>query len=395
MQILVNLSAAGVPIIEVLAMMEILVKEKHHASVSQVHAASDRRIFRASAYSPRCDSGDCRLSHWACLERAIVSGDVFAGANCVLSTPGDVDSFRFSANNGDTYQLVATTPGAVYPQNICLQLYDPSATMIFSGCSNTFAGMESVATDQKLTATGLYTMVVTEALSGTLDYGVSLERLHPVPTDAQELTLGKAVAGQITLADTPAFTFEGLTTGTYRVSATMTSGTYPVNLCFVAHSPEGSTAGAGCTNSFSGALSIQTSFMPAQDGAFLVLIYEEGYNLATDYTMTVSCLTGNCGSGFPPCTLKDKLSYDATTSTLTMNFTIGNSFKATWNAWLTYQDTMVPVFSELQPITVPPVATTKTTTLSQEGTVGILSTLTYPTSGITCSSWALAETGAP
>jgi hypothetical protein len=325
----------------------------------------------------------------------IVSGDVFAGANCVLSTPGDVDSFRFSANNGDTYQLVAATPGAVYPQNICLQLYNPSATVIFSGCSNTSGGVESVATDQKLTATGLYTMVVTEAVSGTLDYGVSLERLHPVPPDAQELTLGKAVAGQITLADTPAFTFEGLTTGTYRVSATMTSGTYPVNVCFVAYSPEGTTAGSGCTNSSGGVLSIQTSFMPAQDGAFLVLVFEEGYNLSTDYTMTVSCLTGNCGSGFPPCTLKDTLTYDATTSTLTMNFTTGNSFKATWNAWLTSQNSLVPVFSVSQPITVPPAAVTKTTTLSPEGNVGVLSTLTYPTVGVTCSSWALAETGAP
>src|ERR1700722_505830 len=63
---------------------------------------------------------------------AITSGDVFAGANCVLSTPGDVDSFRFSANNGDTYQLVAAMASGGYPQNICLQLLDPNGMSIFT-----------------------------------------------------------------------------------------------------------------------------------------------------------------------------------------------------------------------------------------------------------------------
>jgi len=263
----------------------------------------------------------------------IASGNVFAGANCVLSTPGDVDSFRFSANNGDTYQLVAAMASGGYPQNICLQLLDPNAKSIYSGCSNSQFGVLSVATDQSLTTSGFYTMVITEAVTGTLDYGVSLERLHPVPPDAQQLTLGKAQTGTITLADTPAFTFASLTTGTYRASATMTGTSYPVNLCIVVYDPDGTTAGPGCTNSQFGVVTVQTTVTPNKNGALLVLAYEEGYNLTTNYTMTVSCLAGKCGSGFPPCTLTDKLTYDAASSTLTMNFTVGNKYAgATWNA---------------------------------------------------------------
>jgi hypothetical protein len=74
---------------------------------------------------------------------------------------------------------------------------------------------------------------------------------------------------------------------------------------------------------------------------------------------------------FPPCTMSDTLAYNATTSTLTMKFTIGNNLgiSANWSAWLTYadpqgtnRDTMQTLFSALQPITDPPVAITKTLT---------------------------------
>ena len=329
----------------------------------------------------------------------VASGDVFAGTNCVLSTPGDVDSFRFSANNGDTYQLVAAMASGGYPQNICLQLLDPNAMSIFTGCSNSFGGVLSVVTDQKLTTTGFYTMVVTEFAAGTLNYGTSLERLNPVPPDAHQLTLGQAVTGDITpLTDSGAFTFEGLTTGTYRASATMTGSGYPTNLCISVYYPDGTSPSPGfwCTNSFGGVVTVETNFTPPQNGAILVLAYEEGNDLTTDYTLTVSCLAGKCGSGFPPCTLTDKLTYDVTSSTLTMHFTVGTNSAATWNAWLTYQNTMVPLFSVAQPVKVPPVAILKTyTALAPEGNVGVLSTLTTPTKGIACSSWAVAETGAP
>lgn len=103
---------------------------------------------------------------------------------------------------------------------------------------------------------------------------------------------------------------------------------------------------------------------------------------------------------YPACTLKDTATYNATTSTLTMDFTVGNKSAAAWSAWLTYadpqgtyQNTMETLFSVSQPITNPPKSITKTTSLPKEGTVGVLSTLTTPTKGIGCSSWVQINTG--
>ena len=102
---------------------------------------------------------------------------------------------------------------------------------------------------------------------------------------------------------------------------------------------------------------------------------------------------------YPTCTLKDTATYSATTSTLTMAFTVGNKAATTWNAWLTDQNTMISLFSVAQPITSPPgapVAITKTySSLSKEGKVGVLSTLTTPTGGIICSNWEQVSTGTP
>jgi hypothetical protein len=104
----------------------------------------------------------------------------------------------------------------------------------------------------------------------------------------------------------------------------------------------------------------------------------------------------------PPCTLSDAASYSATTSTLTMKFTIGNNLggPAIWNAWLTYADpqgtdpdTMQLLFSTLQPTTNPPKTITKSFGLPKEGTVGVLSTLSTAKKGIACSSWVQVMTG--
>jgi hypothetical protein len=96
-----------------------------------------------------------------------------------------------------------------------------------------------------------------------------------------------------------------------------------------------------------------------------------------------------------PCTLTDSLSYSSSSKTLTMKFTVGNIVATTWNIWLTYQNTLEQIFTGSQPITNPPVPITKTTTLSPEGTVGILSTLTTSTNGIYCSSYVQLNTGTP
>jgi hypothetical protein len=164
---------------------------------------------------------------------------------------------------------------------------------------------------------------------------------------------------------------------------------------------QATSAGSNCTEpGFVG--TIQIDVTPTTSSTVMAFLTVQSNDASLpSYSLEVSCLVGANGCLAPPppppCTLKDVASYSATTSTVTMNFTVGNTSAATWNAWLTYQNTMESpaLFSVSQPITNPPVVVTKTTSLAKEGKVGVLSTLTTPTGGIICASWVQIATGAP
>jgi len=333
---------------------------------------------------------------------AIASGDIYAGANCTLKSTTDVDSFVFGANSGDVWHfLVSGNNEAQFGIDICLTVYNPSASSIFSQCSDTNAKDFAVIKDLTLTATGVFTIVVSELTSGTLNYGLSLERLYTTPPDGQKIGLSQSLTGSLSPGeDSPAYAFLGATTGTYRASATIPKAVqFQNNLCMNVYSSLGASVGTGCTDTNAQGYTINIDFTPTQAGTYLALVYEAGFegSGSVNYSLEVSCLVGTC-TQFPPppCTLKDTATYNATTSTLTMNFTVGNTAAETWNAWLTYQNTMVNLFSTAQPITNPPKVVVKTkTALAKEGIVGVLSTLTTPTGGITCQSWVLVNTGKP
>src|SRR6266700_2391910 len=79
----------------------------------------------------------------------IASGNTFAGANCVLNTPGDIDGFTFSANAGNTYQFVLGYQGGF--TNVCLTLLDPNSTIIIpQTCTNSNA----IVLEKTLTTAG-------------------------------------------------------------------------------------------------------------------------------------------------------------------------------------------------------------------------------------------------
>jgi hypothetical protein len=341
----------------------------------------------------------------------IAIGEVYAGGNCNLFNDGDVDGFTFNGTSGDTYQLAtALSDGAV--TNICLTLYGPTFKVVYGPtCTNAFAytnATYSVVTDQKLTATGTYTIDIQEQSPGSTtpqNYGVSLEQVYPFPSYATQVPkLGESLAGDITpLTDANLFTFTSATTGEYEVTATLTSNPTQ-NICLTVYDPDGTTPGSGCTNAFAytnATYSFSVDFTPDETNPSMAFVAVDGNGGTQTYNLEVSCLVGYCPPPirtYPPCTLKDSLAYNASTSTLTMNFTVGNKYAATWNAWLTYQSTLVPIpgFPMSQPITNPPVPVTETYTgLGAEGTVGVLSTLTTSTGGITCSSWEQVNTGKP
>ena len=342
----------------------------------------------------------------------IALGEVFAGTNCTLKTDGDVDSFVFNGSKGETYQIaLAINDPSAASTDICLTLYSPSEVQIFSGCTvNDYPDYEtwSVVIDQTLTATGTYTMDVTEASSATTNYAVSVQRLFPFPQDAQPVPkLDQSVAGNIVAPTASnAFIFTGATTGKYEVSATVPASSQTPNLCMIVYTPGGTMVGTGavCTVNDYPDYEIWTAvidFTPPQDGTYMAFLYVEGNDTTVPYSLEVSCLVGNCPVPLVPVTAcTDALSYDSTTSTLTMDFTIGTPIAVIWDAWLVSANTAHfsgntthPLWSVSQPITEPETSVTKTEGVARVGRVGVLSIFTTPTEGITCSSWVTINTG--
>jgi hypothetical protein len=350
----------------------------------------------------------------------IALGEVFAGTNCNLYTDGDIDSFVFSGTKGGTYELAAAITSV--SQNICLTLIDPSFIKVFNGCTVIGGPVlaYSVVTYQQLNVSGTYTMEVTEPSSGKQNYAVSLQRLFPFPTYATAVPkFNDPLSGNIAQpTDTNFFTFPVATTGNYLVTGTLPNPTR--NVCGTLYFSNFTSAGTQCTSIGGPVISykFQFNFTPttAQAGTAMVAVQVDGNYATQIYTLEVSCVAGNCPSPppvtYPPCTLSDLLSYNASTSTLTMKFRVGNSLgsPANWSAWLTYADpqgtqvdTMQTLFSIAQPSqanSIPPKAITKTFTgLPKEGNVGVLSTLSTPhlstakTEGIACSSWVQINTG--
>jgi len=229
----------------------------------------------------------------------IVSGDVYAGIRCTLKTPGDNDSFVFGGNSGDTWQIVASHVAPANNNSVCLTLYDPNFSIVFpKTCTNPFAGQDSVVDSQTLTATGTYTVVISDTSGGVNYYAVSLERLNPFPPDAQNITLAQTVNGEIApISDQNVFAFKGYTTGEYQLSTSHTSAN-PPDVCMYLYSTGGtSSVQGGCTNTTAGADTIQFDLTPTQNGTYMVLINAKGNDGTLSYNFEVSCLVGNCPPG--------------------------------------------------------------------------------------------------
>lgn len=323
------------------------------------------------------------------------SGLTYFGPNCAISRTGDVDGFQFTAAAGDTWRIVAAL-GPSPSTNVCLTLLGPGVPppQIFSGCSSinypNFAN--SVGTTKTLTAAGTYTINVTEQGNAGITYGLSLERINPLPPDAIQLKLSQNVSSAVsTIAAQDAYRFYGATTGEYQITASVPSGATS-NVCFDIFQGATSVVSGACTSINYPNFRNSTSFLmtPQTTGTFLVVAYVSGNDGTQDYNLEVACYAGTCPPAPQKCVLGDSLSYAS--GTLTMDFNVGTPVAATWNIWVTYGSTMQNIYSALLPVTVPEMQT-KTSTVAPSGIVGVLSTLTTPTGGITCSSWTVITTG--
>jgi len=327
-------------------------------------------------------------------QATIVSGLTYSGPNCLLKTAGDVDSFVFTASAGDIWSFIADL--GTGPPNVCLDLWAPGGTKTHLGC--TTAGVTGnwyyTYSALKLTASGTYTLDVSEATGGNTTYNLSVERLSPVPPDATGLVFGQNITAQVsppTAQD--AYSFYGATTGVYQIEASVPSPAN--NMCFEVIQPGGAVAvgwtctSAGLTGNW---YLVKADLAPTVDGTYVVVV-STLYDVGTvNYNLDVSCASGVCPPTQPPCKLTDALSYNATTGNLTMAFSLATPLAATWDGWLISGNTVQALWSQSQPITLLPVPVTKTHTVAKQGRIGVLSTLTA-SSGITCSSWNLVNTG--
>jgi hypothetical protein len=312
-------------------------------------------------------------------------GYVLSGSNCVI-TVADLDSFVFSAAANDQVRIVAVKTGGGTWAVPCVELLDPDHGPVGSTTCST-----SVEMNKQLTKTGYYTIVLNvSGNNDTVNYDLSLTRIIPFPGGATTIKYGQVLSDEINPpADSDPFTFFGSLGDLIRITAVKTGGGTWAVLCIDVLQPDSTPLGARLCST-----SIQTADITlTQAGRYLILVSVSGNNDVATYNLGVQCLAGSCKTTLS-CTLKDVLSYDAATGTLTMNFTAGNQYAVTWNGWLSYQNTVIPLWSTPQPITDPPVPVIKTfSPLSKAGVVGVLSTFTTPKNGITCSSWALVNTG--
>jgi len=233
----------------------------------------------------------------------IADGQIYIGSNCNLYSPGDVDSFTFDASSGQTYHLaLGINVGSV---NICMTLYDPGNTKIFSGCTSIGYPnyQNSVVLDKMLATTGTYTIVVTENSSGTISYALALELLYPFAPNAQQINLATLTPGDINpITDTNEFTFTSATTGSEEVSATLPTNATQ-NICLRVYQPNGTQVqGDVCTSIGypNYVYTRQVTFTPTQNGMSMAFLYVAGNDGTATYTLEVSCLLGACGTSMIP-----------------------------------------------------------------------------------------------
>lgn len=315
----------------------------------------------------------------------IAYGNVLSGTNCAIAL-ADLDSFVFTGAVNDQVRIALGKTGGGYYAVPCVELLDPDHVPVGSTTCST-----SIEMNKQLAKAGNYTIVVNvSGNNDTANYDLSLTRIFPIPAGATTIKYGQVLSDEINPpADSDPFTFFGSVGDLVRITTTKTGGGYYAVPCIDIIQPDSTPLGTRlCSTSIQAPDTTLT-----QAGRYMILVSVSGNTDVATYNVGVQCLAGACKTTLT-CTLKDTVSYDAVSGTLTMNFTAGNQYAVTWNGWLSYQNTVIPLWSTPLPITDPPVPVTKTySPLPKVGVVGVLSTLTTPKNGITCSSWTGVNTG--
>ena len=289
-----------------------------------------------------------------------------------VNPPTAMNAYNFYGDTAGKYQINVNVTNQSH--ELCFAVYQPDGTLTETPLC--FAGTNSYSDDVTPTADGTLVVVVWEVGGvGTVNYNVDVSCYFGT---CKETTTTKLTSSPNPSADGQAVTFTAVVSS---------SGGTPPNGETVSFKSGTIVLGTGKLSG--GKATFSDSTLTPGATTPVTAVYPGDSNFGSSTSNTVEQVV------YGACTLIDTLSYNSTSKTLTMKFTVGNIVATTWNAWLADQNTIQELFSSSQPITNPPTSVTKTTALSPEGTVGVLSTLTTTTRGIFCSSYVQINTGTP
>ncbi|NJN48007.1 MAG: peptidase, partial [Candidatus Competibacteraceae bacterium] len=133
---------------------------------------------------------------------SLINGGVISDA---ISTPGELDSYTFFANAGESVQIrVADTSNSAFRPRVFL--YRPDGSEVTN--TNDFSVAQIICPSGKCTidATGTYTVVVADWTSNTGTYDIYFTRA-PGANEGGALINGGVISGQIDLGELDSYTF--------------------------------------------------------------------------------------------------------------------------------------------------------------------------------------------
>jgi hypothetical protein len=155
-------------------------------------------------------------SHTSSTSVTINFGETVTGA---ISSPGQTDTYTFSANQGDRILIgITNTSGDLWPE---IRLYDPGSNLLDTESSPSHAEMTAT-----LPASGTYTILVSDGFNETQTgvYNLFLQRLNN-PVNANSISFGEISSGSISkAAEMDAFTFSASAGDVILIGIINTSG---------------------------------------------------------------------------------------------------------------------------------------------------------------------------
>jgi hypothetical protein len=302
-----------------------------------------------------------------------------------VNPPGDVDVFRFTGSHDDVIRLAATDLSGSILIGVCLELFDPNNQLVVPQA----CGDASVQLDPpKLILTGTYTVFLSEqGNNSAFAYNWTLERLTPARTDWPPIDFGQTVSDEINpTPDLDAYRLNGTAGDMIRIVGVDLSGSILIGVCVELLAPDSTPVFPKTCGDASAQLDVT---LPAT-GVHTLLVSENGLNSAFAYTVSLNCLGGTCGN-LPLC----EVGLEMSGNTLNFDFTLRTATPATWNLSIVVMNASARLWS-VGPLTIDPRVSIPLSLpgFPPLGTIGFLSTLTTPQSGIICSDFETVNTGA-